>query len=155
MNFPDGTPWLLALLLMLFPGLPVAMSKVAAKLPGVLGVPARWWQDRKLRAADADRAARVTARLEALERDYADLKVAQEKQIDVLQAQIASQGDQLGAQATEIRALRDTVTKLDTDLTVTQRRFWDAVGYVRQLVDALRKHSDDIPDPPSSLRDIL
>lgn len=151
---PPEVPWLIWLLLFVFFG-PIALgSKVAARWPGVLGAYGRWRQARRLRAADADRADRNAARLAALEINFKEMQAAHVDQLGVMQDQIDAQAKQLKAQAETIAELRAAQSATDATLTEVTRKFWDAIGHIRRLTDALRQHAD-IPDAPASLREIL
>ena len=126
---PAGVPWLVWILIVLLFGPPALGSRVTAKIPGILGAGARWWQDRKAYAVAADRTGRLTVELDALRQDW----------------------DRV------VPELHERLTALESELTEEKRRFWAAVGYIRQLVDALRKDDPDvdIPSVPDILRDIV
>lgn len=136
-HIPIDLPWLVWLLLFLLIAPPAAVSKAAARIPGLGGLAARWWQERRLRVADSERADRNAALLHALRTDY-----------DAMQAE-------LDAMAGQLAGLRSTVSNLDTALSKANRRLWSAIAYIRILADALRQHADTIPDAPDELQDIL
>lgn len=128
--------WLIVFLLV---GPPALLSKGAARLPSFLGAAARWWHSREPREhasgsyrVSQSEIARITADYERLNRAYGDLvahNVEQDKRMDNLEA----------------------------ELTEEKRRFWSAIGYIRQLIDSLHRHAPeaDIPDPPEMLRNIV
>ncbi|BBZ65837.1 hypothetical protein MINS_12660 [Mycolicibacterium insubricum] len=151
---PPEIPWLIWLLLFVFFG-PIALgSKVAARWPGVLGAYGRWRQARRLRAADADRADRNAARLAALEIDMREMQTTHVRQLDVMQAQLDAQAAQLEAQAATIAQLRVAQAATDATLTEVSQKFWDAIGYIRRLADALAHHAE-VPEPPARLKELL
>ena len=126
--------WLLVFLLI---GPPAFGSKVMARVPGVWGTFARWWQERKLQAIAHDRVERTELRLLALQRDY----TAMQRQLDDTVHQVG--------------VLRRQYDQLSDELTHEKNRYWSAVGYIRKLLDALSTHSDTIPEPPELLRDVF
>ncbi|MFT4296613.1 MAG: hypothetical protein QM582_14490 [Micropruina sp.] len=149
-NPPFGMPWVLWMLLA-FVGGPAGvagiLSEAAAALPGVFGAAARWRQRRRVE------------RLEALTNPPS-------AQIDDAEiARLARRYDQLAADAERDRAdhraemdeVRAEVAALRDSLTVANSRLWAAIGYVRVLVDAIRRIDPDhpIPDPPDKLRDLI
>ncbi|TWS25337.1 hypothetical protein FK268_09085 [Tsukamurella sputi] len=122
---PAGVPWLVWLVIMLIFGPPALGSKIAAKLPGVLGVTGRWWQARKVAMVSQDELARLSAELHALREDY----------------------------DRDVPALRGRVDALERALDAAQRRLWAALDHVRVLRGLLRLHAPHIvlPDPPEDL----
>ena len=133
---PHGVPPLLWLVLFLLIGPPALMSKVGAKLPGVLGWVGRTWQERKELTPEQRRTSpsyRVgQSEIQRIEENYQRL--------------FEDHGE-----------LVDRVDKIEKELTTEKRIRWAAIGYIRQLIDALRKHAPDaeVPDPPPLLADIL
>ncbi|RDH10464.1 hypothetical protein [Tsukamurella pulmonis] len=53
--------------------------------------------------------------------------------------------------------LAQRLDHLEAELTAEKRLRWDAIGYIRVLIDALRRHAPDvpIPVPPERLRDLV
>ena len=133
---PHGVPPLLWLVLFLLVGPPALMSKGGAKLPGVLGWVGRTWQERKELTPEQRRTSpsyRVgQSEIQRIEENYQRL--------------FEDHGE-----------LVDRVDKIEKELTTEKRIRWAAIGYIRQLIDALRKHAPDaeVPDPPPLLADIL
>ncbi|MEJ9080784.1 hypothetical protein WKY82_20410 [Gordonia malaquae] len=151
-----GAPvWLIVLLLVLGIGVPAAGSEKAATLPSILGAGARWWQGRRARRrAEAVEEARAAAELTASER-VSDKEIARlSAAYDALALDMTQYKERVAAEFTEMRA---EVTQLKAALTVANQQFWAAVGYIRVLVDEIRKlaPNHEIPDPPDKLKDIL
>lgn len=134
---------LLGLLLFVIVGPPALMSKAGAKLPGFLGWAGRKWQARaelspeerrsstSYRVAEAE-IARLAADYERLSQDYAEM-------------------------AAENEEWDRRFARLEGEFTKEKRIRWAAIGYIRQLIDALRKYAPDadVPPPPQALADIL
>ncbi|WP_159067563.1 hypothetical protein [Gordonia iterans] len=147
---PAGVPWPVWLLLMLVggpAGLSLLFTKTAAALPGALGAAGRWWQTRKTRKllemTDPPSARIDDAEIARLTRRYEGLAADAERDREQHRAQIA-----------EVRA---EVAELKASLTLANQRMWAAIGYIRVLVDAIRRIDPDhpIPDPPERLRDLI
>ncbi len=153
-HLPYDLPWLVWLLLFVLFGPWALSSKLAAKIPGILGMFGRWRQEQRMRAADSDRADRTAIRLKALEDDLQEMQTSHVKQLDVMQEQLDAQSTQLEAQAEIIAKLRVDQAATDRNLSEVTSKFWAAVGYIRRLADALSRHAE-VPPPPESLRDIL
>ena len=99
------------------------MSSVAARLPGVFGALGRWWRSRERHSA-ADAVSR--AEIDRVVQDYQRLAQAREEDHEHWRADIAE--------------LRAEIAELGRYLTESNQRFWDAVGYIRRLIAALRNH---------------
>ena len=56
--------------------------------------------------------------------------------------------------APKFAELRAEIAELKRYLTESNQRFWDAVGYIRRLIAALRNHvpDDELPDPRTTRR---
>ena len=137
---PAGVPWLVWLAIMLIFGPPALGSKIAARIPGVLGAGARWWQARKIAHASHDELGRIRVELHEL-RDGVELHELRELRADY---------DRV------VPDLRERVNKLEEALDRAQRRLWAFRDHVRDLRDTLRRHAPDapIPDPPEEIRDM-
>lgn len=118
--------WLFAFI---FFGTPAVASKMAAKIPGVLGATARWWQARKIAQVSQDELGRISTELHELRADY----------------------DRV------VPDLRERVNKLEEALDHAQRRLWAFRDYVRDLKDMLRRHAPDapMPKPPEEISDLV
>lgn len=140
---PLGIPPLLWLLIFLIGGpttLSLLFSRMAARIPGILGAAGRWWQKREPSA-----------------RSYE----LQEREI----SRIDEQYQRLAADAEEYRRVTDeridtlskTVADLEVQLTDQKRRFWAAIGYIRRLAAALSDIAPGHPHPevPEELREYL
>ena len=142
-NPPAGIPPLLWLLIFLLGGqaaFAALVSSVAARLPGVFGALGRWWRSRERHSA-ADAVSR--AEIDRVVQDYQRLAQAHEEDHEHWRADIAE--------------LRAEIAELKRYLTESNQRFWDAVGYIRRLIAALRNHVPDdvLPDPPERLDEYL
>lgn len=142
-NPPAGIPPLLWLLIFLLGGqaaFAALVSSVAARLPGVFGALGRWWHSRERHSA-ADAVSR--AEIDRVVQDYQRLAQAREEDHEHWRADIAE--------------LRAEIAELKRYLTESNQRFWDAVGYIRRLIAALRNHvpDDELPDPPERLDEYL
>ena len=142
-NPPAGIPPLLWLLIFLLGGqaaFAALVSSVAARLPGVFGALGRWWRSREHHSA-ADAVSR--AEIDRVVQDYQRLAQAREEDHEHWRADIAE--------------LRAEIAELKRSLTESNQRFWDAVGYIRRLIAALRNHvpDDELPDPPERLDEYL
>lgn len=140
---PAGIPPLLWLLIFLLGGqaaFAALVSSVAARLPGVFGALGRWWRSRERHSA-ADAVSR--AEIDRVVQDYQRLAQAREEDHEHWRADIAE--------------LRAEIAELKRYLTESNQRFWDAVGYIRRLISALRNHvpDDELPDPPERLDEYL
>lgn len=140
---PAGIPPLLWLLIFLLGGqaaFAALVSSVAARLPGVFGALGRWWRSRERHSA-ADAVSR--AEIDRVVRDYQRLAQAHEEDHEHWRADIAE--------------LHAEIAELKRYLTESNQRFWDAVGYIRRLIAALRNHvpDDELPDPPERLDEYL
>lgn len=142
-NPPAGIPPLLWLLIFLLGGqaaFAALVSSVGARLPGVFGALGRWWRSRERHSA-ADAVSR--AEIDRVVQDYQRLAQAREEDHEHWRADIAE--------------LRAEIAELKRYLTESNQRFWDAVGYIRRLIAALRNHvpDDELPDPPERLDEYL
>lgn len=147
---PAGIHPLVWLAIFLLLGPPALLSKTAAKLPWIFGWAGRRWRDREKRqkpeapAAEAERQSSASheisqAEIKRMARDYARLNARYNK---VIRENLE----------------RDRrLDKFEDDMTEEKRVRWAAIGYIRVLIDALRKHAPDadVPDPPPELADIL
>ena len=126
---PAGVPWLVWLAIMLIFGPPALGSKIAARIPGVLGATGRWWQARKIAQVSQDELGRISAELHELRADY----------------------DRV------VPDLRERVNKLEEALDRAQRRLWAFRDHVRDLKDVLRRHAPDapLPEPPDEISDLV
>lgn len=125
-----------ALIIVLLVGPPALLSKSAAHLPGVLGATGRWWQRREP----------ATASYRISQTEIERISEAYDRVVEDYKGLVAHNAEQ--------DARMDALEK---DLTEEKRRFWEAIGYIRRLIDALRRHDPDaeIPAIPEMLRDIL
>lgn len=132
MNLPEpagGIHPMVWLILFLFFGPPALLSKGAAKLPSFLGAAARWWQAREPRSESY----RISqAEIVRIRTDYQRI-------------------------LEDYQSMAKRMDTVEEELTKEKRRSWAAVGYIRQLIDFVRRHAPeaDIPDPPELLRDIV
>lgn len=57
----------------------------------------------------------------------------------------------------QVQSLLKRVDSLEAKLAAEERKVWQAVGYIRRLIDSHRQHAPDadIPDPPEALRDVV
>lgn len=126
---PAGVPWLVWLVIMLIFGPPALGSKLAARIPGVLGATGRWWQAREIAQVSQDELGRISAELHELRADY----------------------DRV------VPDLRERVNKLEEALDRAQRRLWAFRDHVRDLKDVLRRHAPDapLPEPPEEISDLV
>ncbi|MFT4087410.1 MAG: hypothetical protein QM658_09695 [Gordonia sp. (in: high G+C Gram-positive bacteria)] len=140
---PLGIPPLLWVLIFLIGGpgtLGLLLTKTAARIPGWFGAAGRWWQSREPLPASA----RIDdAEIARLARRYDEL--AQDAERDRVNHR------------EEMASVRAEVAELKGSLTLSNQRMWAAIGYVRQLVDAIRRLDPEhpIPEPPDRLRDII
>lgn len=126
---PTGIPPLVWLVVFLLIGPPALLSKGAAKLPWIFGAAARWWHGREPVAASY----RVSqAEIERLERMY---------------EAVHEDYDELARR----------MDRLEAELTAEKRLRWDAIGYIRVLIDSHRRHAPDatVPAPPERLQGIV
>lgn len=142
-NPPAGIPPLLWLLIFLLGGqaaVAALVSSVGARLPGVFGALGRWWRSRERHSA-ADAVSR--AEIDRVVQDYQRLARTREEDHEHWRADIAE--------------LRTEIAELKRYLNESNQRFWDAVGYIRRLIAALRNHvpDDELPDPPERLDEYL
>ncbi len=140
---PHGIPPLLWLVLFLLVGPPALMSKAGAKLPGLLGWVGRKWQARKELTPEERR---VSASYRVSQAEIARMAADYARISEDYQEMVA---------ANELRDKK--IAQLEGEFTAEKRIRWAAIGYIRQLIDALRKHAPDadVPDPPPLLADIL
>ncbi|WP_367582274.1 hypothetical protein [Tsukamurella tyrosinosolvens] len=126
---PAGVPWLVWLVILLIFGPPALGSKIAARIPGVLGATGRWWQARKIAHVSHDELGRIRVELTELHADY----------------------DRV------VPDLRERVNKLEEALDTAQRRLWAFRDHVRDLKDTLRRYAPHapVPAPPEEISDIV
>lgn len=126
---PAGIPPLVWLGIFLLVGPPALLSKTAARAPGIFGAAARWWHNREPVAASYRVSQSEIKRLESL---Y----------------------DGLHQDFEELAARFDRV---EAELTAEKRLRWDAIGYIRVLIDSHRRHAPDapVPTPPERLSDLV
>ncbi len=131
----ESNPLLWVLFTSLF-GPPALMSKTAARIPGFLGWAGRKWQARADQSPDERR---VSASFRTSQEEIA--------RIEGNYARLLEDHNELVVR----------VDKIDEELSREKRIRWAAIGYIRVLIDALRKHAPDadVPDPPPLLADIL
>lgn len=160
-NPPLGIPPLIWLLIFLIGGpstIALGLTKTAAKLPGIFGAMGRWWQGRDPQSM----AARVDdAEIERLYRRYKQL--ADDAEHDRQMAERDRDEYRKGIQ--ELKRLHDQeilqmnakIDSIKDSLTKSNKRMWAAIGYIRILVDAIRRIDPDhqIPNPPDELIDII
>ena len=140
---PLGIPPLLWLLIFLIggpSGITLLLSKGAAKIPGVFGAAARWWQSREPAA-----------------RSY-ELQQCEIARLDEQYQRLAADAEEYRTQTTaRLDTLARTVADLEAQLTDQKRRFWAAIGYIRRLAGELADIAPDHPHPevPEELSDYL
>lgn len=122
-------PWLAWVLIFTVFGPPAVGSKVAARIPGVLGMAGRWWQKRKAAEVSMGELQRIRMELKALRRDWDEQVPTMQRRLDELEQQ----------------------------LTTAMRQLWAAVDHIRTLTGILRRHAPGVPlpDPPEELKDVL
>lgn len=133
---PAGVHPVIWLILFLLVGPPALLSKTAAGLPGLLGTAGRWWQSREPATASF----RVSqSEIDRLQKDYDRLRGDYDRLVE-------HNGEQDGR-----------MDGIERELTDAKTRYWAAIGYIRRLIDALRRHDPDaeIPSPPPELTDII
>ncbi|MGB3301768.1 MAG: hypothetical protein WBA98_03680 [Gordonia sp. (in: high G+C Gram-positive bacteria)] len=131
-DMPAGTPWWVAVILIIAFGRPALGSAFMARVPGWLGEYAR-------RRRESTPEARADQTLSAAwERQDREIK------------RLAKAYDSLDD---DYRALSDRVDDLDRKLAEATKRFFVALGYVRQLMTVIRRldPQHEIPAPPESL----
>lgn len=126
---PAGIPPLVWLVIFLLVGPPALLSKTAARAPGILGAAARWWHNREPATASYRVSQAEIKRLEELYKGLHDYFEELTKRFD----------------------------RVEAELTAEKRLRWDAIGYIRVLIDHARQHAPgvEIPPPPERLRDLV
>lgn len=126
---PAGVPPLVWLLIFMAVGPPALLSKTAARAPGVLGSAARWWHNREPATAS----------------------------YRVSQAEIQRIREMYAALHKDFADLAERMDHLEEELTAEKRLRWDAIGYIRILIDSHRRHAPEanVPDPPERLQGIV
>lgn len=126
---PAGIPPLVWLVIFLLVGPPALLSKTAARAPGILGAAARWWHNREPATAS----------------------------YRVSQSEIKRLEEMYEAVHEDYEELTARLDRLEAELTAEKRLRWDAIGYIRVLIDSHRRHAPDvpIPEPPERLRDLV
>ncbi|GAA2378588.1 hypothetical protein [Gordonia cholesterolivorans] len=131
-DLPIGTPWWVAVIIIVAFGRPALGSAIMSRVPGWLGAYARHRQSRTPEGrADLSLSA-------AWER--------QDREIKRLSAAYDSLSEDYGD-------LASRVDSLDRKLSEMTKKFFSALGYIRQLVATIRRLDPDhtIPDPPVDL----
>lgn len=132
---PAGVHPVIWLILFLLIGPPALLSKTASGLPGLLGAAGRWWQSKEPATASY----RVSqSEIHRIQGDYDRLSASYKGLV-------------------EHNVEQDTrMDGLERELTEAKTRYWAAIGYIRRLIDALRRNDPDgeIPIPPPELSDI-
>lgn len=131
-DLPSGTPWWVAVILILAFGRPALGSAVVAKIPGWVGAYARHRQES---TPDARADMSLSAAWERQDREIKRLAAAYDAVND------------------DYRELSERVDELDRKLAEATKRFFAALGYVRQLITVIRRldPQHQIPDPPTEL----
>ncbi|MGZ9829844.1 hypothetical protein ACXYTP_23305 [Tsukamurella ocularis] len=126
---PAGIPPLVWLVIFLLVGPPALLSKTAARAPGILGAAARWWHNREPATAS----------------------------YRVSQAEIKRLTEMYEAVHEDYDELAKRLDRIEAELTTEKRLRWDAIGYIRVLIDHARRHAPGVavPDPPERLRDLV
>lgn len=143
-DLPVGTPWWVALILVLAFGRPTLGSAVMARIPGLLGAYAR------RRQAIRDRPSLPTAS-----------EMIDDKEIDRLRRRYeqstADAAQSIAELRREISELRSEVQQLKESLTEANSQTWAAIAHIRHLEDRIRRSQPDarIPDWPPKLRGIV
>lgn len=138
----DLPPWLTIVLFLLF-GSPALFTKAASRLPSVLGAPARWWQGRQPEVRQEVRASAAYAR--------------QQKEIERLGEQYDRLELDWREQSDRLDRLEVKLAETEDRLTQTNRRFFSALGYIRELVVTIGRIDPEhrVPDAPDMLREYL
>lgn len=133
-TIPTGLDPLLWIVLFLLFGPPMLLSKAGAKMPGFLGWAGRKWQ------------------AHGIEPDRKSIASYQ-----VSQSEIRRVVDDYTRLNTDYGELAERVDRIEEELSREKRIRWAAIGYIRQLIDALRKHAPgaEVPPAPPLLSDIL
>lgn len=130
---------LIWLLLFLAVGPPMLLSKITARIPGIFGATARWWQSRDPDTLSYEKQQQEIARIaEQYDRLHADYK-AQQQRIDALEAR----------QAETDRILSEERSRLSQ----TRLHLAAAITYIRQLTSLIP--SELMPAAPPELKEHL
>lgn len=131
-DIPGGTPWWVAVIMIIAFGRPALGSEIMSRVPGWLGAYAR---HRQARTPEGRADVSLSA---AWER--------QDREIKRLAAAYDSLNEDYGE-------LANRVDDLDRKLSEMTKRFFSALSYIRQLVATIRRLDPDhtIPDPPIDL----
>ena len=147
---PAGVPWPVWMVVMLVggpAGATLLFTQAAARLPGVFGALGRWWQKR-----------RQEKQAEMMQPEAARVDDAEIARLSLRYRQLAADVEEdRQRHSAEIAEVRELVAELKESLTLSNQRMWAAIGYIRILVDAIRRLDPlhPIPDPPEKLRDLI
>lgn len=142
-DVPSGTPWWVAIILILAFGRPALGSAMAARIPGWVGAYARRRQEKAAAAPAPSSSERVSrAEIDRIEADYKRLTAAREAD----RAEFNSQ----------IEDLKKSVAELKMSLTVANQRMWAAIGSLRVHRAIVAEVAPDrLPDVPDKLKDLV
>ena len=131
-DLPSGTPWWVAVILVLAFGRPALGSAFMSRVPGWLGAYAR---HRAEATPEARADMSLSAAWERQDREIKRLAAAYDSVLD------------------DFNELSTRVDELDRKLAEATKRFFAALGYVRRLITVIRRldPQHQIPDPPTEL----
>lgn len=142
-DLPSGTPWWIAIIMILAFGRPALGSAVAARIPGWLGAYGRRRQAKAAAAPAPSSSERVSrAEIDRIEADYKRLAAAREADRREFHQQIED--------------LKASVAELKANLTVANQRMWAAIASLRVHRAIVEEVAPDrLPEVPDKLKDLV